>query len=427
MKKLLPRRKAVSSIIGGIIVLTLILTALTSIVYIAQQYDAYQNTVNSMSQKDIDRSAENINAIYPGIMGPQLVDSAGRSISLCVSGLCYNMYTMTLTNSGGVGTQVARIYINSTSTCNNLCIFTGNSGTDANPSNLAFDSSESFVNPGEAGHVLTFWLSSALSLPQDSVKANTVSVATARGRVFTFQWPFAPSGDYLPTDLHLDTGPIRIIYDPNLLTFTMNSTNPYTTPGRDYCANSYPSSIPCLQGGWSTPIPKDQRMQGIVFYVRLSNIGSGSVTILDKSYILARGWTATDPTTLKLSWFYVIKPMPHLLCQTRYFNYSYPDSSWPSSGNCPTPGGSTFQSYNSTGLACVSGPCYQLPPGPSLGFSGQFVYVLFSAPTLNGASPNLLLYPNYNYVLYLQLFYIYLGYQHTVTIPLIPVITTAQM
>ena len=115
MRGMRARRKAVSSIIGGIIILTLILTALTAMVLVAQQYDTYQTVVNVMSQKDIDRSSEDIIAVYPGITGPQLVS--------CGSGNTCNQYNMSLSNLGGIGTQIVRVYINSTSGCDNLCVF----------------------------------------------------------------------------------------------------------------------------------------------------------------------------------------------------------------------------------------------------------------------------------------------------------------
>ena len=40
------RRRAVSTIIGGLIILSLILTALVTMVFVSQQYDQYQQSVN---------------------------------------------------------------------------------------------------------------------------------------------------------------------------------------------------------------------------------------------------------------------------------------------------------------------------------------------------------------------------------------------
>ena len=268
MRRMGTHRKAVSTIIGGIIILTLILTALTAMVLVAQQYDTYETLLSTMSQKDIDRMSENLIAIYPGIIGPQLV-SGGNCGSTC------NQYNMTISNLAGIGTQIVRIYINSTSGCDNLCVF----NPSTSPTPFGFQSSASFINPAEAGHGVLFWLPTTpinVNLPTDSPKANTVVIATARGRTFTLQWPFPPAGNYIPTDLHVDMGPIRITFDPNLITFTANDTNfpQYRVPGSLGCANSQPSSTPCLAGGWTVPLPIQN---GLVFYLRLSNIGTGTV------------------------------------------------------------------------------------------------------------------------------------------------------
>jgi hypothetical protein len=414
----------VSSIIGGIIILTLILTALTEMVFIAQQYDAYENIANVMSQKDIDRSAEDLIAVYPGIVGPQLVDSSGQPQSDCGMSTCYNRYDISLTNLGGIGIQVERIYINSTSVCDNLCILNPNNQTSSKPANLAFDSSESFINPAEAGHILSFWMNQAMNLPTDSFKANTISIVTARGRTFAFQWPFPPAGEYVPTDFHLDMGPIRITYDPNLITFTTNSSQ-YTTfpgPGSDGCANDYPSATSCLPGppssGWGIPFPAVR----IVFYLRISNVGSDTVTLLDRSYILAQTWDEAG-----IPWaqrFYIVEPMPKD-CWSTYFDSSYfNNNTWPTEGGCPRYGSYALQPYNATGGSCTTHPCYQLPPGPSLGIPGRPVYVLFSAtaPRQITVTPNAL-WPSADYVLFLQLYYLYLGYEYSLTIPLISITT----
>jgi hypothetical protein len=405
------RRKAVSSIIGGIIILTLILTALTAMVLVAQQYDTYQTVLNVMSQKDIDRFSENLIAVYPGITGPQLVSGCG---STC------NQYNMSLSNLGGIGTQIMRIYINSTSGCDNLCVFNPSPSGSSPPTQFQFQSSNGFINPAEAAHALVFWLPYMTTLPTDSAKANTVSLVTSRGRTFTFQWPFPPAGNYVPTDLHLDIGPIRITYDPNLITFTTNST-PYNFPGALGCANSQPSSTPCLSGGWTTTFPTRPADNGFVFYLRFSNIGTGPVKLLDKSYVLVRGWKNGMVGSLLVLPFYIVRPMSQY-CHDNYFASSYLDPTWAPAGACPTP--LTFAVYNSSlSQNCASGnPCYSLPQGPSLGIPGTPVYVLFSATAPQQTTVNKLT-ASYNYVLYVQLCYLYQGYEYSLTIPLISIVT----
>ena len=99
-------RRAISTMIAGIIVLTLLLTALGTMIFVTQQYDAYQSILNTMSQKDTERFSENIAAVYPGIFpSAQPVTCGGTSC---------NQYTLALSNDGPIEVQIARIYINST-------------------------------------------------------------------------------------------------------------------------------------------------------------------------------------------------------------------------------------------------------------------------------------------------------------------------
>ncbi len=63
----LRRRRAVSTIIGGVIVLSLLLTALGTMVFVTQQYDQYEQTVNRMAQYRNQQWSENLVAISPGL------------------------------------------------------------------------------------------------------------------------------------------------------------------------------------------------------------------------------------------------------------------------------------------------------------------------------------------------------------------------
>ncbi len=100
----LSRRRAVSTIIGGMIILSLILTALGTMVFVSQQYDQYQQTAYKMAQYQDQGQSENLVANSSRSNEPNL-----RWIGC---GGC-NMYNMSLSNLGGVGVQIARIYITS--------------------------------------------------------------------------------------------------------------------------------------------------------------------------------------------------------------------------------------------------------------------------------------------------------------------------
>jgi hypothetical protein len=209
MRKLWFRRKAVSSMIGGVIVLALFLTALVAMVTVTQQYDTYQNIVKEMSQKDIDRFSENVTVLYPGLTGNYLVN--------CLGGKC-NQYNMTLSNNGGVAVRITRIYINSTkSGCTPTtgpCVL--NPAPGQTPTAYTFNPLEGSLNVGELFHTIHFWLPQAIVLPDPTLTpSNTIWIVTARGRVFTFQWPFAPIGPQggqgaNPT---IQTGLMKIAYN----------------------------------------------------------------------------------------------------------------------------------------------------------------------------------------------------------------------
>jgi hypothetical protein len=199
--------------IAGIIVLTLFLTALTAMVVLTQQYDAYQSTVNTLSQKDVDRFSENVKPVYPGLKGGFLVTGCG---SHC------NQYNMSLTNVGGIGVQIARIYINSTQQTTG-CTITNNDvkspctldgRTDIEP--FSFSSYDSFIMPGEINHIVRLWLPQTITLPNVTLTpSNTIWVVTTRGRVFSFGWPFSPAGQGLPgkgTPPTMFVGLMRVAY-----------------------------------------------------------------------------------------------------------------------------------------------------------------------------------------------------------------------
>jgi hypothetical protein len=405
--------------IGGIIILTLFLTALTTMVVISQQYDAYQTTLNAMSQMDVERFSENLAVTYPGIsMQPN------GAVSGC-GGTC-NTYNLTISNLSGVGTQVARIYINSTAPTVPFYVLyiLDPSPTPCVGVTSCFESYDSFVDPGAANHQIIFWLSSSEAL-SFSPLGNSISIVTERGRVFSFEWPFPPAteesegpvvgGAIVPTGNTVDMGPFRISYDYNLITYT---TNAQTLPGPAGCADSDPSPTSCMSGGWVFPSGT-----GIVFYVRIFNLGSANIILLDKSALVAHSYSSlvTDIP------FYISGPMSQS-CWNGYFDdpNGYYDGSWPGTGNCPTPG--SLAGYNATHVACKGSPCYVIPQGSALGsppWATNEEYVLFSANGIEGTTANQLVAGS-RYEVTLNLFYIYQGsssFEYSIALPLLDIST----
>ena len=187
MRKLWIKRKAVSTMIGGIIVLTLFLTALSTMVFISQQFDAFQTTAENMNQMDIQSFSENLAAVYPGIYGNTTFPG-----SSCAQ--CYE-YTMLVSNEAAIGTEIARIYVNSTYPTGSMNLWILN--PSLNPQPFSFLSSTAFVNPSEFSHQVTFYLNSTVALPA-AIGSNTIAMVTRRGRGFAFQWPFPPTASAAP-------------------------------------------------------------------------------------------------------------------------------------------------------------------------------------------------------------------------------------
>jgi len=229
MRRFWTRRKGVSTIIGGLIILTLFLSALSVMVFISQQYDAYQSTLENMNQRDVDASSENLVGVYPGIEGGL---NSTTGVTCPVPTGC----NLLVSNEAGIGTQITRIYIWSNYTypngtlagCWNLCIFDEASA----PASLHFLESSAFVNPSEYSHEITLYTNSTLVLPIISPGLNSITLVTARGRTFAFQYPFNVGG----TVSYLTTGIMQIAYS-NLNGGYSSSKEPAAggTGGAHYC------------------------------------------------------------------------------------------------------------------------------------------------------------------------------------------------
>jgi len=148
------RRRAVSALIGGVIVLGLLLTAIGTVVLITQQYDQYQQTASNMAQYRNQQLSEDLVATSPGLA---VVNStiSGWSTSSFTCGTRtgtteYNCYDMSLSNLGGVGVQIMRIYINSTGPVGSGCSYPNQQPCILNPTitiaPYAFDQANQFIN-----------------------------------------------------------------------------------------------------------------------------------------------------------------------------------------------------------------------------------------------------------------------------------------
>jgi len=187
------RRRAVSTMIGGAIVLTLLLTALGTMVFVSQQYDQYQQLVKKMGQHDSQEFSERLVINSPGLTLLTSTTISGWG-SGCTT--TYNCYNITMSNLGGVGIQIARIYINSTGPAGSGCSSINPQPCILNPTSAiapyAFNQANRFLNPGEVNHPVVIAVPIAVSLPNPNpaFPQNTIIIVTGRGNVFSFQWPF---------------------------------------------------------------------------------------------------------------------------------------------------------------------------------------------------------------------------------------------
>lgn len=207
-------------------------------VVINQQYDKYQHLSDQASQKDIDRTSENLLAVYPGLVGGFPANCGAA----CVQ------YNMSLTNAGGVGVQIVRVYVNST-TQPSQPAQTGCASSVTvlapcvlNPAQttrtiMSFALIDSFVSAGEYNHIVRLWLPQSLTLPNVTVTpSNSIWIVTAKGRVFSFTWPFPPLGQGLGgtgTPLNIQTGSMRVAYNGT-------GSNPISGTSTDTCHQERP-------------------------------------------------------------------------------------------------------------------------------------------------------------------------------------------
>jgi len=233
--------------IGGIIILTLFLSALSVMVFISQQYDTYQSTVETMNRKDIDAFSENLASVYPGLVNDTVATS-----SYCIP-FCYR-YDLLISNEAATGTEIARIYINSTDPrpyvageqgpsigCTNLCTFDPTDVPkpfDPNTSHGYFLATSAFVNPSEYRHEVIFYTNNTYTLPYSSgtYGLNSIALVTIRGRMFSFQWPIPPTG--IGTVSYLATHIMQVAYQ--------GSGNP------GFASSNEPGAVAKGSGGSST-------------------------------------------------------------------------------------------------------------------------------------------------------------------------------
>jgi hypothetical protein len=340
MRKLWFRRRAVSTMIGGIIVLSLFLVGLVAMMLVSQQYDIYQSLSGRMQVKNNDRFSEQLEPVDPGI-----VPGYPSGTPNCPGGFPCNSNTM-IVSSRSIPSEIARIYINSTSgPCAGLCVL----DPAATPKAYAFRASDALINSGEFFHYIEFWLPSTVQLPTSCIVSgltvdfgcNSVTIVTTRGNIVAFQYPFPPAGPGQSSAAQGGTGiyigPIVYTYQKGLISYSTHSkptpnfplfgTNGrWKMPDNDYIVIYVKlEQDVCKQSSYSNCKDAYLTAQSILELFRFDTPGQ-----VNEFYIIA-------PITLQLcEWFRQhdpMKPTTNIVCSP---SYGYADTN--STGNNGDPG-----------------------------------------------------------------------------------------
>ena len=313
MRKLWIHRKAVSTMVGGIIVLSLFLTVLISVVFVSQQYDQYQTQVNKMSQFDNQMLSENLEFNSPGLA---LVTSTfpGWGSGCGGSTPTYTCYSLTVSNAGSVGVQIVRIYINSTGTgCISLCVL--------NPTltiaSYGFNQANQFINPGETNHTVALALPKTVILPNPNpaFPMNAISIATSMGNVFSFQWPFQVQV-FGQSQSAYSQGIMKVAYQGSFDSSKEPGLGGTGTAAQGYCHQESVQSYPAPPGYAEKLTGITGLATGTLWFVNPWITGGNNRAILDSAYggtttlyfyviVVNTGNTAYSPNagTIDLTWF----------------------------------------------------------------------------------------------------------------------------
>jgi hypothetical protein len=164
-----------STIFGGLFFVILLLMGFNLMVWNFAQYDAYNQVISKMSQRDQQAMSENVVVSQPG------------AVDFNVPG---NTFNITVTNLGGISVSIARIYINnisptgstqcSTSSPINPCIIDPTPSTSSCPGGNCYFTNGN-IQVGELNHKVT-----VNGLLVNDGSGYRIILSTTRGRLFSF-------------------------------------------------------------------------------------------------------------------------------------------------------------------------------------------------------------------------------------------------
>jgi len=233
-RRLARSKKGMSTIFGGLFFIILILMGFNLMLWSFIQYDAYNNVVNSMTQRDTQAAGENLVPTNPGAVD---FDIPAQSFNITVNNL-------------GVAVSIARIYIiNVSPTSSNQCT-SSPCIVDPLPASVNFRNGN--VQEGEINHKIK-----VTGILVNDGSGYKVILASTRGRLFSFYYPWPVSAPNNGQGVfQTNIGPLTIFFDFKSFNFTQGSQ---TTS----------------QGAWVSPTST-----AMVFWIKITNSATDSTVKL---------------------------------------------------------------------------------------------------------------------------------------------------
>ncbi len=344
-RRLARSRKGIGTIFGGLFVIIILLMGFNLMLWTFVQYDSYNTIINRMTQRDQQAAAENLVPKNPGA-----TDFTANSFNITVDNL-------------GIAVSIARIYIlNISPTSATQCTSTTNGPCTVDPLPATNHFEWGNIPEGVIDHKITVRVDNVNLSPINDGSGYKVILASTRGRLFSFFYPWPvvppPTGQLFQTNI----GPLTVFFDFKSFNFTQGSQTQSQT-------------------AWVLPVNT-----ALVFYLKVTNGATdSSIRLRVQSSLLlfpysAGGLGAASP-------FYIVGP--------------------------GTVNPNSIQAYNDQ-----TGPFYDLPPADPSGPTVSTI-VRFGARTQGSSTSQSLPNQEQTFLIFIGFYYMYKGNFQGQTVPFV--------
>lgn len=260
-RRLARSKKGMSTIFGGLFFIILLLMGFNLMLWGFIQMDAYNSVINTMQQRDQQAISENL--------VPQNVTTFGAGLG--------GSFKILVNNLGGTSVSIATVYITNIDQGGSTNCYGSSAPCIVNPapSSTAYTLTGGNIQAGEVNHFISV---GGISLNDtgttQQVSTYRIVIATTRGRLFSLSYPFRGVSFFITNtggngQFVTNIGPLSIFFDYRSFNFTMGSQT-----------QSQPAF--CIPTG-----------QSIVFWVKVANTASDTVTIRSNSAMQIQGYGVT--------------------------------------------------------------------------------------------------------------------------------------